>query len=223
MLRPALFWAHNGCMATLKPGLRKALLAGGIAVTLTCAGGAAVWAGTQSPSGTQGPSATPSSSASAEPSQAAPSQTARGQAIHGEHVVKQPDGSYRTVLTQAGTIDSVSGSDITVKSEDGFTQGYAITTDTRIARIPADVSELRNSNGNSKSKPALPSVTAAELKAGDKVHISGIKDGGTVTATKIVAGELPTGIKGGHGLTGGHGLMGGHRGLGPRQATELRS
>ncbi|BCW10095.1 hypothetical protein NtRootA4_11540 [Arthrobacter sp. NtRootA4] len=210
-------------MATLKPGLRKALLAGGIAVTLTCAGGAAVWAGTQSPSGTQGPSATPSSSASAEPSQAAPSQTARGQAIHGEHVVKQPDGSYRTVLTQAGTIDSVSGSDITVKSEDGFTQGYAITTDTRIARIPADVSELRNSNGNSKSKPALPSVTAAELKAGDKVHISGIKDGGTVTATKIVAGELPTGIKGGHGLTGGHGLMGGHRGLGPRQATELRS
>lgn len=218
MLRPALFWAHNGCMATLKPGLRKALLAGGIAVTLTCAGGAAVWAGTQSPSGTQGPSATPSSSASAKPSQAAPSQAvrgqaARGQAIHGEHVVKQPDGSYRTVLTQAGTIDSVSGSDITVKSEDGFTQGYAITTDTRIARIPADVSQLRNGN----SKPALPSVTAAELKAGDKVHISGIKDGGTVTATKIVAGELPAGIK------GGHGLMGGHRGHGPRQATELRS
>jgi hypothetical protein len=198
-------------MATLKPGLRKALLAGGIAVTLTCAGGAAVWAGTQSPSGTQGPSATPSSSASAKPSQAAPSQAARGQAIHGEHVVKQPDGSYRTVLTQAGTIDSVSGSDITVKSEDGFTQGYAINTDTRIARIPADVSQLRNGNGNGKSKPALPSVTAAELKAGDKVHISGIKDGGTVTATKIVAGELPAGIKGGH---GGHG---------PRQATELRS
>ncbi|MDI2036191.1 DUF5666 domain-containing protein [Paenarthrobacter nitroguajacolicus] len=198
-------------MATLEPGLRKALLAGGIAVALTGAGGAAVWAGTQPSPSPSNTSATPSPSASAK----AGANADRGQAIHGEHVVKQPDGSYRTVLTQSGSIESVNGSDVTVKSEDGFSQRYVINADTRIAKIPEDMSQLRNGSGS--GKPALPSATAADLKTGDKVHISGIKDGSTVTATRIVAGELPAGLK------GGHVLMGGHRGHGPRQATELRS
>ncbi|GGJ15658.1 hypothetical protein [Paenarthrobacter histidinolovorans] len=208
-------------MATFKPGLRKALLAGGIAVTLTGAGGAAVWAGTQPGPSPSSPSATPSPSATAKAGSAAASDKAGSRAIHGEHVVKQQDGSFRTVLTQAGTIDSVSGPDITVKSEDGFTQRYAITTDTRITRIPADLSQLRNGNG--KSRPELPSATAADLKAGDKVHISGTKDGDTVSATRIVVGELPAGLKGGYGLKGGHGLMGGHRVHGPKQTTEPQS
>ncbi|MEV7660251.1 DUF5666 domain-containing protein [Paenarthrobacter sp. NPDC089316] len=188
-------------MATLTPGLRKALLAGGIAVALTGAGGAAVWAGTQpspSPSNSSASTPTPGPTASAK----AGSNQGRAQSIHGEHVVKQQDGSYRTVITQAGTIDSVSGSDITVKSEDGFTQRYAINGDTRIAKIPADASQLHKGKG----KPSLPSAAAADLKAGDKVHVSGTKAGDTVTATRIVSGELPAGMPA-HPMKRGHGLL----------------
>ncbi|MGR0158348.1 DUF5666 domain-containing protein [Paenarthrobacter nitroguajacolicus] len=185
-------------MATLKPGLRKALLAGGIALALTGGGAAAVWAGTQPSPSPSNSSASPAPSASAK----AKSTEGRGQAIHGEHVVKQQDGSYRTVLTQAGTIEAVSDSDVTVKSGDGFTQRYLINAGTRITKVPADLSELRNSRG----KPTLPSVTAADLATGDTVRVSGTKDGDTVAAIRIVSGELPVGLKGGHG----------HRGHGPK-------
>ncbi len=89
---------------------------------------------------------------------------------------------------------------MTVKSEDSFTQRYSITAETRITKVPADLSELRNGTG----RPSLPAATVADLKAGDTVRISGTKDGDAVTATKIVAGELPAGVKG-HGLKRGHG------------------
>lgn len=185
-------------MATPSPGLRKALIAGGIAVALTGAGGAAVWAGTQ-PS----PSSSDSSSATAIPGPS-PSETKPhgAQAIHGEHVVKDPDGTFRTILTQAGTIDSVSGTEITVKSEDGFTQRYAINGDTKISKVPQDISK------NGRGKPSLPSIAATDLKAGDKVHVAGTKSGNTVTAQRIIAGELPV-------MMGGHGP----RGHGPKQST----
>ncbi|MET3367191.1 UNVERIFIED_CONTAM: hypothetical protein ABIE34_000412 [Jeotgalibacillus campisalis] len=183
-------------MATLTPGLRKGLLAGGIAVALTGGGAAAVWAGTQPSPSPSSTSASPGPSASVN----AKSTEGRGQAIHGEHVVKQQDGSYRTVLTQAGTIESVSGTEVTVKSEDGYTQRYSITADTRITKVPADLAGLRNGRG----RPSLPAATVADLKAGDKVRVSGAKDGDAVAATKIVSGELPAGVKG-HGPKRGHG------------------
>ncbi|NQD88841.1 hypothetical protein HP499_13660 [Paenarthrobacter sp. CM16] len=183
-------------MATLSPGLGKALIAGGIAVALTGGGAAAVWAGTQ-----PGPSpSSPAVSAGPTPSGNAKPADGRGRAIHGEHVVKQQDGSYRRVLTQSGTIEAVSDSEVTVKSEDGFTQRYSITEDTRISKVPADLSGLRNGKG----KPTLPSASAADLEIGDDVRVSGTKDGDAVTATKIVSGELPAGVKG-HGHKRGHG------------------
>ncbi|MEV7605438.1 DUF5666 domain-containing protein [Paenarthrobacter sp. NPDC089322] len=187
-------------MATLAPGLRKALLAGGIAAALTGGGAAAVWAGTQpgpSPSGT---SATPSPGTTAETRQA----EKRGHPIHGEHVVKGADGTFRTVVTQTGTIEAVSASGITVRSEDGFTQRYAINADTRIAKIPVEASDQRRGNQQKgKGRPSLPSATAADLKTGDTVRLSGTKDGEVVTATRIVAGEWPA-MKG-NGLKRGHG------------------
>lgn len=185
-------------MATLKPGLRTGLLAGGIAVALTGGAAATVWAGTQPSPSPSSASSSPGPSASAK----APPSEGRGQPIHGEHVVKQQDGSYRTVVTQTGTIDAVSASEMTVKSEDGFTQRYSTSADTRISKIPVDASRLRSGRG----KPTLPAASAADLKVGDKVRISGTKDGDNVTATKVVSGELPAGLKGGHA----------HRGHGPK-------
>lgn len=183
-------------MASLKPSFRQGLLAGAIAVALTSGGAAAVWAGTQPSPSPSSPSASPSPSGPGT----AKSTEGHGRAIHGEHVVKQQDGSYRTVLTQTGTIKSVSGSEMTVKSEDGFSQRYAINAETRIAKVPENVSELRNGKG----RPSLPSATAADLEAGDTVKVSGTKNGETVTATKVVSGELPAGVKG-HGHKRGHG------------------
>lgn len=178
-------------MATLSPGLRKAFIAGGIAVALTGAGGAAVWAGTQpSPS----PSGTSSSSPSPGPS---PSQgkSHSGQAVHGEHVVKDADGTFRTIITQAGTIESVSSSEVTVKSEDGFSQRYGINSDTKITKVSADLPR------NGRGKTTLPSASASDLKAGDKVHVSGTRNGDAVTATRILSGELPAMMRG-HGMRG---------------------
>jgi hypothetical protein len=42
-----------------------------------------------------------------------------GAALHGTSVVSDGNGGYRTELTQTGTVSAVSGSAITVKSEDG--------------------------------------------------------------------------------------------------------
>ena len=53
---------------------------------------------------------------------------------HGESVVKKGDGSFETRLTQMGTVEAVSDRAITVKSEDGFSQDYAISADTRIRK-----------------------------------------------------------------------------------------
>jgi hypothetical protein len=56
-----------------------------------------------------------------------------GGGIHGEFVIPKPGGGYQTVLTQIGTVQSVSGSSITVKSEDGFTHTYSVSNDTLVA------------------------------------------------------------------------------------------
>ncbi|UVJ40806.1 DUF5666 domain-containing protein [Arthrobacter sp. CJ23] len=183
-------------MSTMTPGLRKALIAGGVAVALTGGGAATVWAGTQpspSPSGSSpSATATPSPAPSGSPGKSLGLGRLHGHGIHGEFTVKDKDGNYRTVVTQSGAVESVNDSSITVKSEDGFTQSYAINGDTRIVKIPEDVSQLRNGKG----KPDLPAATAADLKAGDMVRIAGTKDGSTVTATSIVAGQLPDKLPG---------------------------
>src|SRR5207245_10029091 len=55
-----------------------------------------------------------------------------GGGMHGEFVVPKPGGGYQTVLTQLGTVESVSSSSITVKSEDGFSHTYTVNNDTLV-------------------------------------------------------------------------------------------
>jgi hypothetical protein len=57
----------------------------------------------------------------------------KGGGIHGQFVVPKPGGGYQTVLTQVGTVQSVSGSSINVKSEDGYTHTYSVNNDTLVA------------------------------------------------------------------------------------------
>lgn len=188
-------------MSTMTPGVRKALIAGGIAVVLSGGGVAAVWAAGQiiptyvvsaTPTSTASP-ATPSpgatSPATPSPGKARPfpvlPRGIAGPGIHGEFTVKNKDGSYTTLVSQRGTVQSVSDSSISVKSDDGFTQSYAITSSTTIARFPAA------GTGTQGRRPSLQTIKATDLKAGDTVAVSGTKSGTAVTATHIIWGTLP--------------------------------
>ena len=191
-----------------RTGWRSVVLAGGIVVALSGAGAAAVWAGTAQ-------SATPLTSPTTSAAQPPGTAPAAGQAhkknravpLHGESVVKKVDGGFETRLTQQGTIEAVGTASITVKSEDGFSQTYGINAGTKITKLPppaADGTIPRDAAGK-RLKPAA--ATAADLRAGEQVRISGVKDGSGITAGKIVAGA--PGVQGpGNGLGRGlgHGL-----------------
>jgi hypothetical protein len=55
-----------------------------------------------------------------------------GGALHGSFVVPDGSGGYRTVVMQRGAATKVSDTSITVRSDDGFEQTYAITADTAV-------------------------------------------------------------------------------------------
>ncbi|WP_457949195.1 hypothetical protein ACTAQI_01955 [Pseudarthrobacter sp. alpha12b] len=198
--------------------MRKAVLAGAVAVALTGTGAALAWSAT----GTPAP--TPSAPAQEIPGKgSAPGQqdkqdlkARRGQPLHSEGVVKKADGTFQTVLEQRGTVESVSDSDITVKSEDGYSRTYTVNGDTKVTRMPAAAGGASAGPGATPSpgatgddgkrrKPA--DGTIADIATGDTVRIAGVKDGDRATATRIVegAGDGP-GLGRGHGLGHGKGM-----------------
>jgi hypothetical protein len=202
--------------------IRKAVLIGAIGVALTGAGVAVVSAAsgppTPSPS-TASPSATPGSPVPDKGNGAA-----HGRRLHGESVVKKSDGSFETRVAQQGTVEAVSGSSITVKSEDGFSQDYVINADTKIVKLPEPVADGTAAKDDAGKRLRPSAATAADIKQGDTVRISGVRDGSSVTARNIVdgaAGAKGNGLGLGHGLGRGHGL--GHgRGMGNGNAQGSR-
>jgi len=208
--------------------MRKAVLAGAVTLALTGTGAALAWSATGAPTPTPSPSqssqSAPGNSGNA-PGHNKPGKAQRAQPLHGEGVVKNPDGTFQTKLEQRGTVESVSDSAITVKSEDGFSQTYAVNGDTKITTIPpaANPGATPNSGatpgpgGNSDDGKRLKpgGGTIADIAVGDAVRIAGVKDGDKATAKRIVkgAGDGP-GMGLGRGL--GRGL--GHsKGLGHGQ------
>ena len=152
--------------------IRKALLAGVVALALTGTGVAIAWSAPGSPS--------PSASESAPGKDKKPDKAQRPQHLHSESVVKKADGTFETVLNQQGTVEAVSESSITVKSEDGFTQSYAVNAETKVIKFPAPAED---------GKQVKPSdVTIAEIATGESVRVSGVKSGDSVTADRIVEG-----------------------------------
>lgn len=86
-------------------------------------------------------------------------------AIHGTFTVKGPNGTYETIDTQYGTAEAVSSSSITVKSADGFSQTYAVSSSTVVDAQPNGISSVR---------------------VGDTVSIQGLVSGSTVTAERVL-------------------------------------
>jgi hypothetical protein len=184
--------------------VRKAALAGAVAITLTGTGIAIAWAAdAPSPSPSETAPTAPGNSGNA-PGHNKPGKAQRAQPLHGEGVVKNPDGTFQTKLEQRGTVESVSDSAITVKSEDGFSQTYAVSGDTKITTLPAAANQGATPNpGATPSPRATPGPggksddgkrlkptdgTIADIAVGDAVRIAGVKDGEKGTAKRIVKG-----------------------------------
>lgn len=122
----------------LVPVLAVAVIAlaagGGVAYLALHSGGtASTVASSQGAANSPGPS----------PSASAPSDHKRGPgrffggfgfggSIHGQITVPKPGGGYQTLDVQTGTVTAVSSSSITVKSADGYSKTYVVSSSTDV-------------------------------------------------------------------------------------------
>jgi hypothetical protein len=194
--------------------IRRTMLAGAVALALTGTGVAFAWAANDSAS--QPPPASQSKTAPGQENRKAkPDKAQRPQQLHGESVVKKADGTLQAVLEQRGTVEAVSDTSITVKSEDGYSQTYAVNADTKVTKAPAaadDSSPAPDStpetdDGGKRVKPG--EGTIADIATGDAVRIAGVKNGDQATAERIAEGAgdgpgLGLGRGNGHGHGKGH-------------------
>jgi hypothetical protein len=202
--------------------IRRTMLAGAVALALTGTGAAFAWAARDSASQPPSQSSSPPPGKSGEaPGQDKPDKTQRPQHLHGESVVKKADGTFQTILEQRGTVEAVSDTSITVKSEDGYSRTYAVNADTKITTAPAAAPDSSPGTGRSPGtddsqgtddspgaddggKRARPAEgTIADIATGDAVRISGTKNGDQAMAERIAEG---TGDGPGLGLGRGNGL-----------------
>jgi len=86
-------------------------------------------------------------------------------AIHGQFVTPKPGGGYQKIDTQRGTVTAVSTSSITVKSSDGYTKTYQVTSSTNVDAQRAGI---------------------GSVKTGQTVSVLATVSGSSATATQIV-------------------------------------
>ena len=87
-----------------------------------------------------------------------------GGIIHASYTLKDAKGTYETIDTQVGTAEDVSSSSLTVKSADGFSQTYDVTTSTI---VDADYEGILS------------------VKVGDTVSVQALANGSTITAQRV--------------------------------------
>jgi hypothetical protein len=89
-----------------------------------------------------------------------------GRVVHGEFTTRTASGAYRTVLVQSGTVDGTpTTTSITVKSADGYTHTYAVSSSTVLDAQRGGISSVGN---------------------GDQVRVLATPVNGQDTATNIV-------------------------------------
>ena len=105
-----------------------------------------------------------------------------GGVVHGQLTVPKSGGGYQTVDVQDGTVTAVSTGSVTVKSADGFTATYTVT---------------------SKTVVTAESPGIASVKKGDTLFVTATVSGSTATAASVVdvtavkAGRASFGFPGG--------------------------
>jgi hypothetical protein len=88
-----------------------------------------------------------------------------GGVVHGQVVVPQPGGTYRTEDIQTGTVTAVSSSSLTMRSADGYTKTYQVTSTTRVAA----------------GRTGIGSV-----KVGHQVAVTATVHGSTASLTRVI-------------------------------------
>ena len=86
-------------------------------------------------------------------------------AVHGTVVVPKPGGGYQTVAFQNGKVTAVSSTSITLRSADGYSHTYLVTSSTM-------VNAQRDGIGS--------------IKAGNQVMVDATVSGSTATAVRVV-------------------------------------
>lgn len=90
----------------------------------------------------------------------------RQRMLHGDLVVENEDGDAVNVAVQRGEVTAVSSDSLTVKSSDGFTKTWTLTSDTK-------VHEGRDE------------ATVADIEVGDNVRVGSGDSGDTDTAARV--------------------------------------
>lgn len=85
-------------------------------------------------------------------------------AIHGQFVAPKQGGGYQTIDTQRGTVKAVSTTSLTVKSSDGYTRTYLVTSSTFVDGQRGGI---------------------ASVKTGQTVAVLATVSGSSATATQI--------------------------------------
>jgi hypothetical protein len=80
-------------------------------------------------------------------------------ALHGQFVIAKSGGGYQTVDVQTGQVTAVSSTSITLKSSDGFTNTYVITSSTLVDAQRDGIGSVKV--GNQASVQATVSGSAA--------------------------------------------------------------
>ncbi len=93
--------------------------------------------------------------------------------LHGQFTVPRSGGGYQTVDVQDGTVTAVSPGSVTVKSADGFTASYTVTSKTLVDARAAGIGAVHKGDTIvvtatvSGSTPAAASIVdLTEVKAG---------------------------------------------------------
>jgi hypothetical protein len=86
-------------------------------------------------------------------------------ALHGQFVIAKPGGGYQTVDIQSGAVTGVSATSITLRSSDGYSHSYALTSSTL-------VDAQRNG--------------ISSVKVGNQVSLTATVSGGTATAMSVL-------------------------------------
>jgi ketopantoate hydroxymethyltransferase len=87
-----------------------------------------------------------------------------GDMLHGQVVVAKQGGGYETMDVQRGSVTAVSSSSITVKSSDGFSATYVVTSSTNVIAESAGI---------------------GSVKVGDTVMVSAVVNGKTANAVVV--------------------------------------
>lgn len=88
-----------------------------------------------------------------------------GGVVHGVFTVPKSGGGYQTMDVQSGAVTAVSGTSVTVKSADGYTATYAVSSKTIVDAQAAGI---------------------GSVKKGDSIFVTATVSGGTATAASVL-------------------------------------